>query len=391
MFCAKCGAALENGATFCYNCGAATGITPKTLCPYCGAVLPDGAGFCAVCGNMVGGYGAVSEPPAQPKKKKMLGILIAAAAALLAVAALLCVLLLVGKSGRQNQNYNSTYADLSEVRTYAQKTLGFKNGTEDLYYCRYYEALVRGEEMLLVQYKEKKRDKEFKYLVFAYESDLNEFYERDDDSDFPVEPRVRELESSDKKHSSYVLRCSVDGDSFYEYIVCDKDGRVIRWMPYCWDEDADSWAVFYQYDEDGRITAAILYDDVSPDDFLSVDYERNKLGGNYDSELSAEYNKDGSLNKLDVSDDDGKYATYFLFEYDDEGRREKTTCMYNWGDGSNFRTYSTLEYLRGKVNGLDGIATGAISSYYGEEASPKWTDRYFIDYRSSGIQKIEED
>ncbi len=62
MFCPKCGAELERGATFCSSCGAVIekveeiGVR-KRFCPNCGAELREGANFCDSCGTRVGELG----------------------------------------------------------------------------------------------------------------------------------------------------------------------------------------------------------------------------------------------------------------------------------------------------------------------------------------------
>ena len=46
MKCPKCGEELEDGATFCTNCGEKL----TSVCPKCGKSLKPGAKFCSGCG-----------------------------------------------------------------------------------------------------------------------------------------------------------------------------------------------------------------------------------------------------------------------------------------------------------------------------------------------------
>ncbi len=50
MFCGKCGAQMDVGATFCPKCGAKVAEKP-TFCGKCGAQMDAGAAFCPKCGN----------------------------------------------------------------------------------------------------------------------------------------------------------------------------------------------------------------------------------------------------------------------------------------------------------------------------------------------------
>lgn len=50
--CAKCGAAIPEGAKFCPSCGEKQ--VSGSFCPECGAAVPAGAKFCPECGKKVG-------------------------------------------------------------------------------------------------------------------------------------------------------------------------------------------------------------------------------------------------------------------------------------------------------------------------------------------------
>ena len=51
--CAKCGAAISDGAKFCMKCGSPAHLEPGTAmyCMHCGAAVPTGAKFCLRCGK----------------------------------------------------------------------------------------------------------------------------------------------------------------------------------------------------------------------------------------------------------------------------------------------------------------------------------------------------
>ena len=53
MKCIQCGQELEEGAKFCYSCGAKV---QNTFCSKCGAELPRDAKFCGSCGSKTSDY-----------------------------------------------------------------------------------------------------------------------------------------------------------------------------------------------------------------------------------------------------------------------------------------------------------------------------------------------
>jgi uncharacterized OB-fold protein len=57
--CTKCGQPLEDGSSFCAQCGAAV-----KYCPKCGQMLKDGAHFCAECGAAVNQSSPYPQTPA---------------------------------------------------------------------------------------------------------------------------------------------------------------------------------------------------------------------------------------------------------------------------------------------------------------------------------------
>ena len=64
-YCRFCGAALPEGARFCYLCGEKVDDAPR--CPACGAALPEGSRFCTVCGAPL--TGAAPAQPAAPARQ----------------------------------------------------------------------------------------------------------------------------------------------------------------------------------------------------------------------------------------------------------------------------------------------------------------------------------
>lgn len=109
--CTGCGKELEDGATFCDNCGtpvsAAPTETPQTVenvfCTNCGAQIPAGDAFCPNCGantvtgGMSGRTGAMGRNSSPVKTKKAaaginkIGIIVGGVAAVLLVALLVAV------------------------------------------------------------------------------------------------------------------------------------------------------------------------------------------------------------------------------------------------------------------------------------------------------------
>ena len=53
MKCIQCGQELEEGAKFCYSCGAKV---QNTFCSQCGAEIPSDAKFCSSCGSKTSDY-----------------------------------------------------------------------------------------------------------------------------------------------------------------------------------------------------------------------------------------------------------------------------------------------------------------------------------------------
>ena len=57
--CPKCGEELEDGATFCTNCGEKLTVS----CPKCGKALKPGAKFCSGCGTNLAEFSDEEEKP----------------------------------------------------------------------------------------------------------------------------------------------------------------------------------------------------------------------------------------------------------------------------------------------------------------------------------------
>lgn len=53
MKCIQCSQELEEGAKFCYSCGAKV---QNTFCSKCGAEIPSDAKFCGSCGSKTSDY-----------------------------------------------------------------------------------------------------------------------------------------------------------------------------------------------------------------------------------------------------------------------------------------------------------------------------------------------
>ena len=57
MKCIQCGQELEEGAKFCYSCGAKV---QNAFCSKCGAEIPSDAKFCGSCGSKTSDYSSLS-------------------------------------------------------------------------------------------------------------------------------------------------------------------------------------------------------------------------------------------------------------------------------------------------------------------------------------------
>lgn len=102
MYCPKCGAALDEDALYCGECGTIVEAKTKRFCGKCGAELPVGGTVCTRCGN-----GA--KPAKKPTNKKLIAIAAAG------IALLVLIAIIASSSKKSPKPSNNPSSDHSQV------------------------------------------------------------------------------------------------------------------------------------------------------------------------------------------------------------------------------------------------------------------------------------
>jgi len=133
--CARCGAAMEKGQSFCIKCGAPKGRPDVRYCQNCGVEMEQGDDVCSKCGHRVAATASATSLANQPsglevrskKRNPKLIAIITAAVVVVGVAAFFII------SSVQAQNAKAAAdAYIEDVKTFANSVLDAGVNLEDI-------------------------------------------------------------------------------------------------------------------------------------------------------------------------------------------------------------------------------------------------------------------
>ncbi|MBR6408281.1 MAG: hypothetical protein IKS19_06875 [Clostridia bacterium] len=269
-----------------------------------------------------------------------------------------------------------TEFDHSEIIWYLSQNYGAQ--AADNYY--YYDFGDSGEESFLFAQKINRKIDGPQYVIHAFNAGMEDWYLYDNIVLEACECTASGKTDDGRDVIKAVFYYEYEEDPFTVYIVPAKNGRIEKLL-YCWGDESENYVIRkYDYNKNGRITAATSYESEYYDALFG------EIEG-YAMYTAYSYNAAGALTELTVvsktfdngkpSDEKPDYVDHRFISYDEDGNRTVMASDDSW-------VYPTsLSYTRN----ADGLVQKIVCDI---ESDNPWSYTVDISYLPGGVTEYSE-